>query len=315
MRMRIGASLLSVGVLLCAPAWANPRAAENLDFRLSIEAISWTSSGVMVKTQLENRTGSPDLFLHHAADLEDPDSFTYTPTASPRPGGVRDTFTLMGMKTSRTSASLVFGLRPGEEPGLLVAGELKPPYRQVAIALKPLLPPRPPGKPAPALLDPADRQAPAFIEPANQKAPAFIEPPSRKVIEAPARRDSEENEEAGERVPGVIQQFVPPHASFGSLIRLMEGKEGPGGFGWARIYTELPDISLAELKRVVEQPAQIWQGPGGLLFLKNVGGRRALAVEVSGESVIAARYVTPETLGQVLGPRTRYPKRVFMGRP
>lgn len=305
---------LTAGVMLTVPAWATPRTAENLDFRLSIEAISWTSSGIMVKTQLENRTGSPDLFLHHVADLEDPDSYAYTPSASPRPGGVRDTFTLKGMKTSRTSASLVFGLRPGEEPGLLVAGELKPPYRQVAIALAPLLPPRPPVKPAPTFVEPTDRKAPALLEPAQGKAPAFIEPPARQAPEAPARRPSEENDDP-ERIPGVIQQFVPPHASFGSVIRLLEGKEGPGGFGWARIYTELPDISLAELKRVVEQPAQIWQGPDGLLFLKNVGGQRALAVEVSGESVISARYVTPQTLGKVLGPRTRFPRRVFMGRP
>ncbi|MNT82278.1 hypothetical protein D3C72_2219900 [compost metagenome] len=108
---------------------------------------------------------------------------------------------------------------------------------------------------------------------------------------------------------------MPPHPSFGDLIVLKEGTPGPRGDGWSRIYTELPDVSIDELKRVLESPAQIWQGSEGHLYLRNVGGQRALAIEVRNAQVITARYVTPKTLGQVLGPKTRYPKRVYMGRP
>jgi hypothetical protein len=66
---------------------------------------------------------------------------------------------------------------------------------------------------------------------------------------------------------------------------------------------------------VLEHPAQIWQGKDGFLYLRNVGGRRALGVEVWGAEVLSARYVTPESLAQVVGPKTRYPRRVYMGRP
>jgi hypothetical protein len=272
--------------LLSSPVWAAPGAAENLDFRLSVESIAWTSTGFVVKAQIENRTGSPELFLHHEANHDDPEAFAYTPGAAASASLPRRTFTLKGLKTSRTAATLAFGVGPEEDAGLLIVGETRAPYRQVAIALKPLLPARPVAQQPPV--------AQATIETHASPQPA--------PVTAPAE-------------PGVIARYKPPHATFGDMIVMSEGTPGPHGEGWARIYTELPDIGLDELKRVLESPAQIWQGSRGHLYMRNVGGKRALAIEVSNARVISARYVTPQTLGQVVGPRTRYPKRVYMGRP
>ncbi|MNR75489.1 hypothetical protein D3C72_61200 [compost metagenome] len=288
--------------LLCSPAWAATQTIENLDFRLSVESISWTPSGILVKSQIENRTGSPDLFLHHAANQEDPESFTFTPDeAPPQTGGMRRTYTLKGLSQTRTAATLVFGIDADEEAGLLIVGETQPPYRQVAIALKPLLPERPA-----ALRPAAARPAPEPVAAeriAPEPAAAREGPPPDIKADAPAPE------------PGVIQRFSPPHASFGERIVLKEGKAGPNGEGWTRIYTDLPDITFDELKRVLESPAQIWQGDHGFLYMRSVGGQRALAVDVRNAQVISARYVTPKSLAQVVGPRTRYPKRVYMGRP
>lgn len=286
-------------LLLSAPAWAASQTAENLDFRLSVESISWTASGFVVKAQIENRTGSPELFLHHAPNQDDPEAFAFTPADAGddvRSGGMRRTFTLKGLKQARTAATLAFGVEADAEAGLLVVGETQPPYRQVAIALKPLLPERPAAaRPKPERIV-SDRIA-------SEPAP----PPSatERPTDAPAAAS----------IPGVIQSFLPPHPTFGDRLLLKEGKAGPGGAGWTRIYTDLPDVTLDELRRVLESPAQIWQGDDGYLYMRNVGGQRALAVDIRNAEVISARYVTPKTLGQVVGPRTRYPKRVYMGRP
>lgn len=277
---------LGASLVLSSPAWAAVGTAENLDFRLSVESISWTASGFVVKAAIENRTGSPDLFLHHAANQDDPEAYVYSPEADAQ--GARRTFTLKGLNEARTAATLAFGVGPDEQAGLLVVGEARPPYRHLAIALKPLLPPRPVA------------QRPAALPPAAQPAASPQATPG--VPEAAAD-------------PDVIQRFLPPHPSFGDFILLKEGRPGPDGEGWVRIYTDLPDITLTELKRVVESPAQIWQGPDGYLYLRNVGGKRALAVEVRQSRIISARYVTPESLNQVVGPRTRFPKRAYMGRP
>lgn len=289
---------LGAVALLSAPAWAATRTAENLDFRLNVESIAWTATGFVVKAQIENRTGSPELFLHHAANQDDAEAFAYTPGDDAQTGP-RRTFTLKGLTQSRTAATLAFAVGPDEDAGLLVVGETRAPYRQVAIALKDLLPARPAAAhpPAPAPAAPAAAVQPVAVQPAVMRP----EPSRAEAVRAPA--------------PGVIQSFLPPHPSFGDRIDLTEGKPGPRGEGWTRIYTDLPDISLDELRRVLESPAQIWQGDEGYLYLRNVGGQRALAVDIRNAQVISARYVTPQTLGQVVGPKTRYPKRVYMGRP
>lgn len=265
------------------PAWAAPNTAENLDFTLKVESISWTKTGFVVKAQVENRTGSPEIFLHHEADRDDAASYVHTPSAM---AAGRQTFMLKGQSEARTSATLAFGLGADQEAGLLIVGETRAPHRQVAIALKDLLPIR--SAAAKRTAEAPDRGTPDTEMPS-------AETPSAE--------------------PDVIQSFTPPHASFGRRIVLKEGKPGPQGDGWVRLYTELPDITLEQLAHVLERPAQIWRGEAGLLYVRNIGGKRALAVEVRNEAVISARYVTPETLGQVMGPRTRYPKRVYMGRP
>jgi hypothetical protein len=289
---------LGAPLLLSAPSWAATQTAENLDFRLSVESISWTPSGFVVKAQIENRTGSPDLFLHHAPNQDHAESFAYDPgdeDAEARPGGLRRTYTLKGLKEARTVATLAFGVEADEGAGLLVVGETRPPYRQVALALKPLLSARPvAARPAPER---------AAAEPPPQ-APKPRAPEAGKAVSSP-----------DVSAPGVIQSFMPPHPTFGERLILKEGKAGPGGAGWTRIYTDLPDITFDELRRVLESPAQIWQGDEGYLYMRSVGGQRALAIDIRNAEVISARYVTPKTLGQVVGPRTRYPKRVYMGKP
>lgn len=278
---------LGATLLLGAPSWAAPQKAESLEFSVSVETISWTASGFVVKTQIENRSGSPDLFLHHVPNLDDPERFAFSPESDAEDArGKRRTFTLKGLTQSRTAATLAFGVDADEDAGLLVVGEMRPPYRQVAIALKPLLPARP-------------------VTPntsVTQAAPIPESPPAANA--APVAL-----------APDVITSFLPPHPSFGDRILLKEGRPGPRGEGWSRIYTDLPDIQMTDLKRVVESPAQIWQGSEGQLYLRNVGGQRALAVEIRDSRIIAARYVTPQTLDQILGPKTPYPKRVYMGRP
>lgn len=282
------AMMLGASMLLAAPAWAAPSTVETLDFRLSVDSLSWTSTGFVVRVQVENRTGSPDLFLHHAADQEDPEAFTYEPGETPQEGSPRRTFMLRGLTQARTSATLAFGLATSEEAGLLIVGEARPPHRQVAIALKSLLPERPAPAGGTAVSNAPREAARNSAVPAPNPAPADAD---------------------------VIQQFLPPHPSLGDRILLKEGKPGPQGEGWVRIYTELPDISLGELKRVVETPTQIWRGEAGFLYMRNVSGKRALAVDVRGNRVIAARYVTPEMLPEVVGPRTAYPQRIYMGKP
>lgn len=283
---------LGATLLLVAPAWAAPQKAESLEFSVSVETISWTASGFVVKTQIENRSGSPDLFLHHVPNLDDPERFAFSPESDAEDArGKRRTFTLKGLTQSRTAATLAFGVDADEDAGLLVVGEMRPPYRQVAIALKPLLPARP-AAPSPA--------------------PERVASPPAPALSA-AERPMSNGDVAS--MPGVIQSYLPPHPTFGDRLLLREGKAGPGGAGWTRIYTDLPDVTLDDLRRVLETPAQIWQGDDGYLYLRNVGGQRALAVDIRNAEVISARYVTPNTLGQVVGPRTRYPKRVYMGRP
>ncbi|GEM_PF-1775260 len=296
---------LGAGLLLAAPAWAAPGTAENLDFHLSIESISWTATGFVVKAQIENRTGSPELFLHHQPNLDDPEAYTHQlgPTTGPGAAGTnarRQTFMLKGLTSTRTAAMLAFGVGADERAGLLIVGEARAPYRQVAIALSGLLPERPvavrPAGPGPTSMRPD-----GLISGAGQPAAANASKAQAVV--------------AGRAESGIVQRFLPPHASFGDAIVLHEGSAGPRGEGWTRLYTELPDITLDELKHVLERPAQIWRGYEGFLYVRNVGGKRALAVDVSNQRVISARYVTPQTLGQVMGPGTRYPKRVYMGRP
>lgn len=278
MRLRVWMLGLGAGLLLAQPAWAASRKAENLDFSLKVDSLSWTATGFVLKAEIENRSGSPELFLHHEAGRDDPETFSFKPGSGVERAS-RQTYMLKGLSQARTAATLAFGLEADQEAGLLVVGEARPPYRQVAIALKDLLPERP----------------------ATQAAAA---PPEERTPPAPAAPEA-----------GVIQRFMPPHPSFGEQIVLKEGMAGPRGQGWTRIYTELPEITLDELARVLERPAQIWRGEEGYLYLRNVGGNRALAVDVRNAEVISARYVSPETLGQVLGPKTRYPKRVYMGRP
>jgi hypothetical protein len=285
---------LGATLLLCAPSWAAAGTAENLDFRLDVDSIAWTATGFVVKAQIENRTGSPDLFLHHEANRDEADGFTHTPTDPGAATAQRRSFTLKGLTNARSAVTLAFGVGANENAGLLIVGEARAPYRQVAIALKPLLPERPPA-PAP-----------------TAKAPSVdvsgVAPHARAEAEGLAEGPSGQSN-------GPIKRFRPPHASLGASIALWEGKAGPQGDGWTRLYTELPEITLDELSRVLESPAQIWHGPEGYLYLRNVGGQRALAVSVRDAQVISARYVTPQTLGQVLGPKTRYPKRIYMGRP
>lgn len=290
-RVLIAALTLALG--LGTAAFAAESTVENLDFSLKVESASWTSTGFVLRAVVENRTGSTELFLHHEPGRDDAEAFLYAPSAaSAAPVAGRRTFTLKGLKESRTGATLAFGLGPEEAAGLLVVGELRAPHRQVAIALKDLLPARPvtAARPAPA-------ENPSAENPATETRSA----------ETPGATETHE--------PGVIRAFTPPHASFGSRILLKEGHAGPPGEGWVRIYTELPDVTLDQLARVLEQPAQIWRGDAGWLYLRNIGGTRALAIEVRDASVISARYVTPQTLGQVVGPKTRHPKRVYMGRP
>ena len=114
---------LGATLLLGAPAWAAPQTAESLEFSVSVETISWTASGFVIKTQIENRSGSPDLFLHHAPNLDDPERFVYSPESEGEDArGKRRTFTLKGLTQSRTAATLAFGVDVDENAGLLVGG-------------------------------------------------------------------------------------------------------------------------------------------------------------------------------------------------
>lgn len=314
MTIRVAAAGLAFLLALGSAATAAPNATENLDFSLKVESASWTSTGFMVKAVVDNRTGSPEVFLHHEPDQDDPEAFTYAPTATPNAQGkgaeARRTFTLKGLKESKTTASLVFGLGPDERAGLLVVGEARAPHRQVAIALKDLLPPRPVASARPAAL-----RTDAVRPDAGLSDSSAPEAPRQAAMANEPLGAEPENAPPEALAPGVIRSFTPPHTSFGRQIVLKEGHAGPAGEGWVRIYTELPDVTLDQLARVLERPAQIWRGDAGWLYLRNIGGTRALAIEVRDGSVIAARYVTPQTLGQVLGPGTRFPKRVYMGRP
>ncbi|MEB3187189.1 MAG: hypothetical protein VKP72_07095 [bacterium] len=116
------------------------------------------------------------------------------------------------------------------------------------------------------------------------------------------------------RIPGVIATFRPPLEALGPGIQLREGRPGPKGEGWTRIYTDLPDITLAQVRAAIELPTQIWAGPGGFLFVHPTSGREAIALEVREGRIISGSRIGLEEFRTLVGAGTRYTNRVWSGR-
>ena len=116
------------------------------------------------------------------------------------------------------------------------------------------------------------------------------------------------------RIPGVIATFRPPIEALGATIQLREGRPGTRGEGWTRIYTELPDITLAQVRAAIELPTQVWAGTGGLLFIHPTSAREALALEVREGRVISGSRIGVEDFRALVGAGTRFTNRVWSGR-
>ncbi|MBM3270310.1 MAG: hypothetical protein FJZ01_21970, partial [Candidatus Sericytochromatia bacterium] len=110
----------------------------NDDFAMTIEDIRPTGSGLRVKVLIENLTPDREVFLHHEANQLNAHDFFYI-YAARRSGGRRDTYLLPITPQGTASADLFFPLDAGANPGLLVLGSPKPPFRQVAVALGAIL--------------------------------------------------------------------------------------------------------------------------------------------------------------------------------
>ena len=112
----------------------------------------------------------------------------------------------------------------------------------------------------------------------------------------------------------MIASFRPPLEVLGPTIQLREGRPGPKGEGWTRIYTDLPDITLAQVRAAIELPTQIWAGPGGLLFIHPTSGHEAIALEVQEGRILSASRIGLEDFRALVGAGTRFTNRVWSGR-
>lgn len=116
---------------------------------------------------------------------------------------------------------------------------------------------------------------------------------------------------AGERV---IARYKPPVSALGAAIVLKDGAPGPEGHGWTRVYTELPDVSLDQLAKAIQRPAQVWSGPGGLLFIAKLSPKRAIALTVKDGSIVTGQMINQATYAKLVGPGTSFPSRIFVGK-
>lgn len=112
----------------------------------------------------------------------------------------------------------------------------------------------------------------------------------------------------------VIATYRPPFRALGETIVLKNGKEGPDGTGWTRIYTDLPEVSLNQLGAGIEHPQQIWAGPERMVFIVKLNALRAIAVDVVNGEIQTAAYIDKTLFERMVGPGTPYPRRVYHGK-
>lgn len=171
-------------------------------------------------------------------------------------------------------ATLMFPLDEGAEGATLIVGEATSPYRQAAVKVD-LTQATPLTAPTPA--------------------------PTPEPAQAPA----------GERI---IARYKPPFSALGEAIVLKDGTGGPDGHGWIRVYTELPDVTLDQVAKAIQRPAQIWAGTGGLLFIAKLSPTRAIALTVKDEAIVSGQMINQSTYSKLVGPGTPFARRIFVGK-
>ncbi len=196
----------------------------NDDFGMTIEEIHPTGSGLRVRVLIENLTTGKEVFLHHEANQLNAQDFFYIYGARRSGGSKRDTYLLPILPQGTASADLFFPLEPGANPGLLVLGNPRPPFRQVAVALGAILKGEAADEPAGALMTevrPSQIAEPQRIElgapppPARQEAGPRPAPP--RPTPAPVRQ-------APEPTPAWSEPIAAPP---GETLQLSEAPPRP----------------------------------------------------------------------------------------
>jgi|GEM_PF-1599913 len=148
---------LASGCLVAAPAWADAvwRSFGNDALGATLLEMARDGDRLTVRVEVENLSEGDRLFVHHAPEERDPQTYTFLPPRN-RQAPSTDFRQLAPLATASWQVS--FFLPKGTRPGLLVLGEARSPFRQAAILLEgdvviapriatgPLVPPLPVGR-------------------------------------------------------------------------------------------------------------------------------------------------------------------------
>lgn len=265
-----------IPLLLLALAASAAPSVHSDEFDVTVAELHNSKQGLRVGLTIENKVQAGRLFIHLEPNEGDAKTVLFMPPVR----HTKDRFTYY-FKGGRDSmqATLLFPADEIATSSVLVVGEAAPPYRQTALAL-----------------DLSQRLTP---EPKAPPGPASPAPPSSPSV-PPSER--------------VIATYRPPFKALGETVVLKSGKEGPGGTGWIRIYTDLPEVSLNQLGEGIEHPQQIWAGPERMLFIVKLSSQRAIAVDVVNSEIKTAHFIDKTMFERMVGPGTPYPRRVYMGK-
>ncbi|MEB3205537.1 MAG: hypothetical protein VKP57_12660 [Candidatus Sericytochromatia bacterium] len=167
---------LASGCLVAFPAWADAvwRSFGNDAVGATLVDMVRDGDRLTVRVEVENLSEGDRLFVHHAPEERDPQTYTFLPPRN-RQAPSTDFRQLAPLATASWQVS--FFLPKGTRPGLLVLGEARSPYRQAAILLEghegappriaseeagPLVPPLPTGRGRPTGLPVPSRAALTF---------------------------------------------------------------------------------------------------------------------------------------------------------
>ena len=271
-------------LLALASPPALPTEVQTDGFGITIDSLHNSKQGVRVGMKIDNQADAGKLFIHLEPNVNDASMVLFVPPVKP----IKDPFTYY-FKNARAhmKATLMFPFDAIATTSVLVVGENEAPYHQAALALD-----------LTRSFDQKKVEQPTLVPSASPS----VAPSLSAIGSEPVPFDER-----------VIQRYHPPFAALGGTIVLKNGS-GPEGHGWIRIYSDLPDVTLNQLKKSIEHPQQIWAGSGRLLFIVKLSATRAIAVDVANNEVRTAHYIDKASFQRLVGPGTLYPNRIYVGR-